>query len=345
VPNTITPWGGWAQKHMLGTLYLERNKENTIHVWADRLDALRRRKPEGWLRIGSTNHNLWYSRVCETKFCLLHYGLYITPKPTKLIVVAVGELKSLKASDLMVGCLQVSSQTSVADALELMLKNKSHRIIILSDGRLEGIATTYDFVSKIQWGSKPLNAMEVGDIMTRDVLFITPEDDLRHIVDLLFFRGIRFAPVVAEGVVKGIISRRELGRIFAENFGHKYRASDLMSYRYTTSTMHDSLRDFFKKMRVYDDKYIIILSGEEVVGVVTPTDVLNYLHNLEDVNLTKPYHIRNIMTKKPFTAVMSDKCDKLAKTMIERNISGVPIIDKKLEGLIRYTSFLQFLEV
>jgi CBS domain-containing protein len=261
------------------------------------------------------------------------------------MVVGVQESKSLKASDLMVDFPQVTPQTSVEDALGIMLTKRSQRILIISDGRLEGIATTYDFLSKIPWGLKPLDAIEVRDIMTRDVVFITPEDDLRHVVDLLFFRNIRFAPVVAEGSVKGIISRRELGMIFAENFGHKYKASDLMSYRYTTSTMHDSLNDFFEKMRVYDDKYIIILSGEDVVGIVTPTDVLDYLHDLEDVNLMKPYHIRDIMSKNPVTAIKSDRCDKIANTMIERNISGVPIIDQKLEGVIRYSSFLQFLEV
>ncbi|MCX6694731.1 MAG: CBS domain-containing protein [Candidatus Altiarchaeota archaeon] len=121
-----------------------------------------------------------------------------------------------------------------------------------------------------------------------------------------------------------------------------------MTYRYITSTIHAPLDDFFKKMEVYGDRYLIVVSGEdreEIVGIVTPTDVLKYFYRMEGVDLKRPHHIQEIMTKNPFIAKITDKCDEIANVMIERNISGVPVVDQKLAGLIRFRSFLEFLEV
>ena len=134
-----------------------------------------------------------------------------------------------------------------------------------------------------------------------------------------------------------------LGRLFADRFGKKYNAGDLMTYRYTANSIHDSLSEFFRKIKVYGDKYIIILAGENVVGVVTPTDILKHLLKKKVIDIKTS--IADIMTPKPYTAKTTDRCDKIAKTMIKQDISGVPIVEERLEGLITFNSFLQFLEV
>jgi CBS domain-containing protein len=239
--------------------------------------------------------------------------------------------------------LQVTPDTPAMDTVKLMLDNKSQRALIISGGKLLGITTTFDFIKKIDEGKSTLENIKIEDIMTRDVFFVRPMDDLKHIVDLMYYRNIRFLPVVSGSDVLGIITRMELGRLFAERYGKRYSAGDLMTYRYTTNSIHDSLNEFFRKIKIYGDKYVIILAGEKVVGVVTPTDILKHL--LKNRVIDKKTSIKDIMIPNPYTAKKRERCDKIANTMIDRDISGVPIVEEKLEGLVTFNSFLQFLEV
>jgi len=249
----------------------------------------------------------------------------------------------IQARDLMVDFLRVAPDTPALDTVRLMLDNKSQRVLVISEGKLCGIATTFDFIKKMDEGRNTLDDIKITDIMTPEAIFVSPMDDLKHIVDLMYYRNIRFLPVVSGSDVLGIITRVELGRIFAKRFGSRYYAGDLMTYRYTTNSVHDSLNEFFRKIKIYGDKYIIILAGEKVVGVVTPTDILKHLLEKRVIELTTS--IKDIMTPDPYTARMTDRCDKIANTMIKKDISGVPIVEGKLEGLVTFNSFLQFLEV
>jgi CBS domain-containing protein len=243
----------------------------------------------------------------------------------------------------MVDFLSVSPRTSVSEALELMFRNKSRVVLVIEDGRLAGIATTYDFVTKVPWGRIPIESVTVTDIMTPDVLIVRPEDDLRHVVDLIYNRDVRFAPVVQEDFSLGIISRMELAKIFAERFGARYKVSDLMTYRYTTATIHESVSDVYKKMLNNSDKYVIILSADAPVGVFTPWDILQHLYLTQESECL--HHLREVITHKPFIARADDRCDKVARTMIEKNITGAPVVDDQLGGLIRFKCFLKVMDL
>jgi CBS domain-containing protein len=254
-----------------------------------------------------------------------------------------GQDSVLTASNIMVDFISVTPMTSVYDALKLMFGAKSRVVIVLCEGKLAGIATTYDFVTKVPWGRLPLENLKVKDIMTQNASFVHPEDDLKHVVDLIYHRDIRFAPVVVEEEVVGLISRRELARIFAERFGAWYRVGDLMTYRYTTATIHESLGDVYRKMVYFLDKYVIILSGEAPVGVITPWDILQHLYQTQETSCE--HHLREVMTHKPFIVKANDKCDKVAKAMIDKDITGAPVAEEQLGGLIRFKCFLKVLDV
>ncbi|MCX6694730.1 MAG: CBS domain-containing protein [Candidatus Altiarchaeota archaeon] len=105
----------------------------------------------------------------------------------------------------MADFLQVTPQTSVRDTLKLMFKDNRLRVIVVEEGRLAGIVSTHDLVKRVLWKGKPLDTVEIKDVMTRKVSFVTPQDDIRHIANLLYHTGIRCVPVVSEGAVVGIV--------------------------------------------------------------------------------------------------------------------------------------------
>jgi predicted transcriptional regulator len=252
-------------------------------------------------------------------------------------------LKQLKARDLMVDIIFVTPEATVLETIDAMLNKKSEGMLVVDEGILKGIVSTFDIIKWLKEDKVRSVHTKITDIMTEPVIYAYPDDDLKHVVDLMFDNNNRFVPVVSDNKPMGIITRKDIGTLFAENYGHKYRACDLMTYRYSTFSVNDTLAVFFRKIRTYDDKYSVIMSNDKVIGVVTPTNILNHL--LQKSTLDIKTTIKELMTSNPYTAKPDDRCDNIANIMMTRDFSGVPIVDERLEGLIRYSCFLQFLEL
>ncbi|WP_233887091.1 CBS domain-containing protein [Paraburkholderia flagellata] len=59
------------------------------------------------------------------------------------------------------------------------------------------------------------NAVKVGDIMTSNVIYVTPQAELSEIADLLERHHIKRVPVLEQGKLVGIVSRANLIRALA----------------------------------------------------------------------------------------------------------------------------------
>jgi len=255
----------------------------------------------------------------------------------------MSELKGTQAKDLMVDIISVTSKTTVLESIDVMLEKKSKGILVVDGGSISGIVTDFDFIRILREGKVPTKEDKISDIMTREVVFTHSNDSLTHIASLMFEHNIRFLPVVAQKKPIGIITRREIGRIFAAHYGQRYKARDLMTSRYSTFHTKDSIERFFRKVREYSDKYSIVLADEKVVGVVTPTNILRHLRLRSTID--KNTSIEELMTPEPYVVGPDERADVIANMMISRDFSGVPIVDDRLEGIIRYSCFLQFLGI
>ena len=48
--------------------------------------------------------------------------------------------------------------------------------------------------------------LEVGQVMTRDVIHVGPDDDLTHVMELMTENRIRHLPVIEDGRLAGIVT-------------------------------------------------------------------------------------------------------------------------------------------
>ncbi|SFD56255.1 CBS domain-containing protein [Massilia yuzhufengensis] len=89
-----------------------------------------------------------------------------------------------------------------------------------------GILTDRDIVvSVIAPGLDP-NSLQVGDIMTDDLLTARETDDVYETIERMRLRGIRRVPVVdAAGSLAGIVSADDLLEFLAEEMGELSRIS------------------------------------------------------------------------------------------------------------------------
>ena len=100
-------------------------------------------------------------------------------------------------------------------ALSLMQEKKLRRLpVVDDDGRLVGIVVERDLlVAAMRYLQ---SRVEVGDVMTRDVVTVGPDTDLNDVARTMLERKIGGLPVVEHGRLVGIITESDIFKRFVE---------------------------------------------------------------------------------------------------------------------------------
>ncbi len=105
--------------------------------------------------------------------------------------------------------------TTVKDAVKLMVKSNVGSILIVENDKLVGIFTERDLMKMIA-EDKPVYTA-IGDVMTKNPVSLKPDDPLSKAALLMSERGFRHVPIVdEEGNLVGIVSSRDISRVFYE---------------------------------------------------------------------------------------------------------------------------------
>jgi acetoin utilization protein AcuB len=113
------------------------------------------------------------------------------------------------------------SATRAIDALELMQAKKIRRIPVTEDGRLTGILTLGDIQSVLglQEHSIRRASTKLGDIMTREVRTVGPDDPLERAARVMLENDVSGLPVTDGGQVVGIITESDIFLAFTRIMG------------------------------------------------------------------------------------------------------------------------------
>ena len=79
-------------------------------------------------------------------------------------------------------------------------------LIVLSEGKLVGILSERDYARKVVLQGKSAHDIPVREIMTPDVVSITPEQTVEDCMTLMTERHVRHLPVKENESVAGLIS-------------------------------------------------------------------------------------------------------------------------------------------
>lgn len=123
---------------------------------------------------------------------------------------------------------QVDPSVTVFQALQLLAEHEVGAMIVMEQGRLVGVVSERDYTRKVALQGRNSKETTVADIMTRDVITVTPETGTRACMTLMSQKNIRHLPVVQGATVLGMISIRDiLNDIIAD---HEQTISQLTSY-------------------------------------------------------------------------------------------------------------------
>ena len=111
--------------------------------------------------------------------------------------------------------LTVTPDETVQLAIARMLEENVGSVAVCEGNHLAGIFTERD-VLRLAGENTELQALRVGDVMTRRVLTVSPDDDILEAGALMAERRIRHLPVVQDGMVMGIVGLRDVTRSLLE---------------------------------------------------------------------------------------------------------------------------------
>lgn len=135
-------------------------------------------------------------------------------------------LELLKKRDASI--FQISPSDTVFEALQRLADYGVGAVVVMDQGRLVGVVSERDYTRKVALAGKNSKETRVADIMTRDVVTVTPKTGTRACMALMSQKKIRHLPVVDGAQVLGMISIRDImDDIIAD---HEQTISQLTSY-------------------------------------------------------------------------------------------------------------------
>ena len=118
----------------------------------------------------------------------------------------------MKVKDVMhKGTTCVEAGTLVKEIAKRMRDSDVGAIPVNADGRLVGIVTDRDITCRALAGSGNLTTMTAKDVMTKDVLCCSPDDDIKVAIETMEAKQIRRLPVTDSH--KAVIGMLSLGDI------------------------------------------------------------------------------------------------------------------------------------
>jgi CBS domain-containing protein len=106
--------------------------------------------------------------------------------------------------------MTVTPALPVTKVVEMMYATKHLGFPVVEHNMLIGIVTVAD----VQRGS-PIDrdAMQVRDVMNRDVIAVTPETPVTDVLRIMSAKDIGRVPVVENGVLAGIVTRTDILKV------------------------------------------------------------------------------------------------------------------------------------
>ncbi|OIN61146.1 CBS domain-containing protein [Arsenicibacter rosenii] len=129
----------------------------------------------------------------------------------------------------------------------------------------------------------------VSTIMTSSVLTVNLNDDLHQVIDLINHHKIRHVPVLNAGEIVGMISRTDINRLtFSSLFDGQDDADEavlqmltiaqVMTHKPRTIPATMTIREVAEVFTEEEFHALPVVSGDNTLaGIVTTTDVINYL--------------------------------------------------------------------
>jgi len=240
-------------------------------------------------------------------------------------------------------------------ARNLMFKYAVGRLPVMDGGKLVGIVTKYDITNRLnqaapEWRRRPIDKVPIQVVMTEKPITIFPDATMPQAAELLIENGISGLPVERDGEIVGMITSRDMMKYFSEQ-DLKATVGDLMSKNVLRVHRHHTIGHVLEEMNVQSQSRALVYEDNETpVGIVTRSgltfsEIMGPKDEMETKNIKMtrkestagrkqyryvkqmPFVAEDIMTSPIFTIGSEIKAVQASKTLVEKNIIGMPVLD------------------
>ena len=100
----------------------------------------------------------------------------------------------------------VEPKTSIFEALKIMSDKEIGALLVLEDEKLVGIFSERDYARKVILKGKSSINTQVGELMTKKVLYIDPEKTINDCMIIMTAKHVRHLPVIENDKVIGMVT-------------------------------------------------------------------------------------------------------------------------------------------
>ncbi len=108
------------------------------------------------------------------------------------------------------GVVSIRSDVPVLDALKLLADKGVGAVLVMDGTNLAGIVSERDYARKVELKGKSSNTTLVREIMTAEVVCVTPNQTNEECMALMTGKRLRHLPVIENGQVVGVLSIGDL---------------------------------------------------------------------------------------------------------------------------------------
>ena len=180
----------------------------------------------------------------------------------------------LKVGDVMSkDVVTICPDESVVSAAKIISENNISCIVVVDKVRAAGILTETDFLKRVVGKEKDFDKVKVGDVMCSPVESIAADLSIFEASKIMAEKHVKRLPILEEGRLVGIITQTDLIRVSA-SYGMWRDVSEIMSKDVAGIQSKATVVEATGVMTGRNISCIVVLEGDEVVGVFTEKDLL-----------------------------------------------------------------------
>ena len=223
----------------------------------------------------------------------------------------------------------------VSSAAKIMSDKKVSCLVVMDQGNVAGIITETDVLRRIGNKGKDIYHAKLGRIMSIPVVTVTSDVSVLQASKIMGRKHIKRLPVMEKDKLVGIVTQTDLVRALT-SYGMWRDVSEIMNRNIAGVQMDDSVADAVEIMTSRGISCILVMDGDNVVGILTGKDLLGRVVALQkDPARTRMKEVMSsLVTSVPYTfSVFS-----ASKLMEEMNIRRLVVMkDKHLCGIVTQT--------
>lgn len=254
----------------------------------------------------------------------------------------------MQVKDIMVAPPTIDKSAKISNALGIMEKKNTRRLLVMHNNEVTGILTMRGLAKELgtKKRTKPASSLPVVTAVTENYTFVKPATKFAVAAKILKEKGGVLLVSENEKDVEGWITPNEL--IGAYDFIGQ--AKDVM-FDKTIITINSSERLVHARYLMLENNIgrIPVMEDGKLVGIISERDVAKALQEFKD-NVPDNHQeaqiknllVADVMSRNALTAKPATPAEKIVSCIVHKNIGIVPIMDdnEKLVGIITRRSLL-----